>query len=411
VILVVLAVGAVVLGAVGVGMVLGRRRAAREASALAARLDGDAVLVDDLHGALVRIERRVGEQAAALERAVDHEDRIRTALDALPIGVVLAAADGWQLRNRVAEQLLGVRHADALIDEAVQAKVASALAGESRRRELDLHGPPRRKVVVTGFPVGDGEPATALVVVEDVSERARLEAMRTDFVANISHELRTPVGAMALLAETLHGERDVELLDRLSSKLVSEAHRLTRTIEDLLELSKIEVGDQPLKSVVEVGEVVDDSLDRVRHLAEERRVRVGVDPLVRRVTVIGDRNQLVSAIANLIENAIKYSDPGSAVTVTADVAGSWVELSIEDHGIGIPARDLDRIFERFYRVDKGRGRDTGGTGLGLAIVRHVATNHGGSVTVRSEEGIGSTFTLRVPAGPGTPLLDEYSEAS
>jgi two-component system sensor histidine kinase SenX3 len=383
----------------------------RSAAALATRVAGDAVLTDDFASVLSKIERHVAAREIELARSLDHEARTRTALDALPIGVVLAGPDGWDVRNRVAEHLLGVRHADALVAEAVRTMVGVALDGGSRTQVLDLHGPPRRRIVVTGIPVGEPSAATALVVVEDVSERARLEAMRTDFVANISHELRTPVGAMALLAETLQGERDPDLVDRLSTKLVAEAHRLTRTIEDLLELSRIEVGDQPLKSVVEVGEVVDDSLDRVRHLAEERRVRVGVDPAVRRLTVIGDRPQLVSAIANLVENAIKYSDPGSAVDVGAIVVGSWVEISVTDRGIGIPSRDLERVFERFYRVDKGRGRDTGGTGLGLAIVRHVATNHGGSVRVRSEEGLGSTFTLRVPAGPGTPALDRYSEAS
>ncbi len=408
---VVLALGAALVGGVGAGWGLARALTARRAAAMAAALDGDAVLVDDLDSALGRIDRVVRARRAELDRALDHEDRIRTALDALPIGVVLAEADGWELRNKMAEHLLGVRHADALVAQAVRAKVRSALAGDMRREELDLHGPPRRKVVVTGFPVGDRDPAAALVVVEDVSERARLDAMRTDFVANVSHELRTPVGAMSLLAETLHGERDPDLVDRLSDRLVSEAQRLTRTIDDLLELSRIEASDQPLKTVVGLREVVDDSLARVHVLAEERGVQVVVDGAVGRITMIGDQTQLTSALANLVENAVKYSDPGSSVEVSAAVHRNWVELTVADHGIGIPARDLDRVFERFYRVDKGRDRTTGGTGLGLAIVRHVATNHGGSVSVRSEEGIGSTFTLRVPAGPGTPVVGQYSEAS
>jgi two-component system sensor histidine kinase SenX3 len=129
-------------------------------------------------------------------------------------------------------------------------------------------------------------------------------------------------------------------------------------------------------------------------------VRVLVDEPSSRVTVLGDRRQVVSAIANLVENAVKYSEPGSEVSVRSRTDGHWVDIEVVDHGIGIPTRDLDRVFERFYRVDRARSRETGGTGLGLAIVRHVATNHGGSVQVRSQEGAGSTFTLRLPAGAG-----------
>jgi two-component system sensor histidine kinase SenX3 len=246
----------------------------------------------------------------------------------------------------------------------------------------------------------DGVVHGALVEIEDITERARLEAMRTDFVANISHELRTPVGALALLAETLVGEDDQEVVTRLAGKMVVEAHRVGRIIEDLLELSRIELGEQPQREPVSVGLVASEAVDRVRHLAEQRSIGVKVHEPSRRLTVIGDRRQLASAVANLVENGLKYSDPGSEVEVKATTDGTWVDVQVVDHGIGIPARDLDRIFERFYRVDRGRSRETGGTGLGLAIVRHVATNHGGSVSVVSQEGAGSTFTLRLPAGPG-----------
>ena len=231
------------------------------------------------------------------------------------------------------------------------------------------------------------------------AERVRLEAMRTDFVANISHELRTPVGALALLAETLEGERDPDLVDRLAGKMVLEAHRVTRTIQDLLQLSQIELGTITAKDVLNVGGMAGEAVDRLRHLADDRQIRVEVSEMVRRLTMIGDRRQLVSALSNLLDNAIKYSDPGSSVEVVGHHEGGWIELSVTDHGIGIPSRDIDRIFERFYRVDRARSRETGGTGLGLAIVRHVATNHGGTVSVRSHEGAGSTFTIRIPAGP------------
>jgi two-component system sensor histidine kinase SenX3 len=234
--------------------------------------------------------------------------------------------------------------------------------------------------------------------------------MRTDFVANISHELKTPVGALALLAEALIGEDESEVVTRLAEKMVSEAHRMGRTIEDLLELSRIELGESPHREVVSVGLVAAEAVERVRHLADQREIAIDIVEPSRRLNAIGDRRQLVSAVANLVENGVKYSDPGCPVEVSAHTDGTWVDIVVRDHGIGIPARDLDRIFERFYRVDRARSRETGGTGLGLAIVRHVATNHGGSVSVNSQEGAGSTFTLRIPVGPGPVAVSRLEEA-
>ena len=183
-----------------------------------------------------------------------------------------------------------------------------------------------------------------------------------------------------------------------------------RTIEDLLELSRIELGESPHREVVSVGLVAAEAVERVRHLADQREIAIDIVEPSRRLNAIGDRRQLVSAVANLVENGVKYSDPGCPVEVSAHTDGTWVDIVVRDHGIGIPARDLDRIFERFYRVDRARSRDTGGTGLGLAIVRHVATNHGGSVSVNSQEGAGSTFTLRIPVGPGPVAVSRLEEA-
>jgi two-component system sensor histidine kinase SenX3 len=309
------------------------------------------------------------------------------------------------LRNAAARHFLGVRHADVLVDEAVGAHLRGAIAGRAGRQTLEIYGPPKRTVVVNAVPVDSGAGSVAaLATIEDVTERSRLEAMRTDFVANISHELRTPVGALAVLAEALVGEDDVDVVNRLAEKMVFEAHRVGRIIEDLLELSRIELGERSSHEVVSVGLIIAEAVERVRHLAINRGITIEVNEPSRRVHAVGERRQLVSALANLVENGVKYSDPGATVEVLANTDGTWVELIVRDHGIGIPSRDLDRIFERFYRVDRGRSRETGGTGLGLAIVRHVATNHGGTVSVESHEGAGSTFTLRIPAGPGPVVV-------
>ena len=180
--------------------------------------------------------------------------------------------------------------------------------------------------------------------------------------------------------------------------MVDEAHRVARTIDDLLELSRIELGGAAAKDVVAVAQVIDDAVERAQAAAEHHAVEVIVDNGPGDLHVVGSHRQLVSAVANLLENAVKYTDAGSEVVVESRRDDGWIEIVVTDTGIGIPARDLDRIFERFYRVDRARSRDTGGTGLGLAIVRHVATNHGGEVTVQSREGEGSTSSrIRVPS--------------
>ena len=239
-----------------------------------------------------------------------------------------------------------------------------------------------------------------LVVIDDVTDRRRLEAVRRDFVANISHELKTPVGALALLAETLLAEDDPAVAQRLAERMLAEAFRVGRTIDDLLELSRIEADEEARRDDVPVHLVIAEAVDRVRPAAEQQGITIEVEEPPQRLAVAGDRRQLVSATYNLLENAVKYSDQGSSVQVRARTDGRWVDIEVEDHGIGIPRRDLERVFERFYRVDRARSRETGGTGLGLAIVRHVASNHAGEVRVESAEGEGSTFTLRLPVGAG-----------
>ena len=360
-----------------------------------------------------RRDRDAGEARAEVTQAA--LDELYAALDALPEGLVLSDADGRVLvRNRQAERFLGVAHLDALVDEAVEAHLRDALNGRERADTMEVFGPPRRTLVVRGSVVCvEGRPVGALVTIEDVTERTRLDSVRTDLVANISHELKTPVGAIALLAETLADEDEPEVIARLGPKLITEAHRLAKIIDELLELSHIELGAQSVGEVVPIAGLVDEATALQRPLADARGITVRAEVPGESPSVVGNRRQLLSAVGNLIENAVKYSDAGSEVEVRLatgarrtegptsprSTSDEFVELAVHDHGIGIPARDLDRIFERFYRVDKARSRETGGSGLGLSIVRHVMANHGGEVTVSSAEGEGSTFTLRIPARP------------
>jgi two-component system sensor histidine kinase SenX3 len=365
----------------------------------ARRLERTAAEVARLRTTVRRLEARA-EAASVLET------RLGRALGAIPQGVVICDEAGQVVfRNEAASGFFAARHSEALVEAAIDELLAGAVQGRRDTRSLELYGPPRRALDLSAVPIEGGR-SGALIVVQDVSERRRLDAVRRDFVANISHELKTPVGALGLLAETLLDESDPEIVRRLSTRMVHEALRVGRTIDDLLELSRIEARELPAREPVPVRLALAEARDRMLPAAEQRSVRIGVDEPSARLTVLGDRRQLVSALSNLLDNAVKYSDPGSDVNLRASTDGKTVDLIVEDHGIGIPATDLERVFERFYRVDRARSRDTGGTGLGLAIVRHVAGNHDGDVHVTSREGEGSTFTLRLPAGPGPVALPD-----
>jgi two-component system, OmpR family, sensor histidine kinase SenX3 len=322
------------------------------------------------------------------------ELKLRRALDALPIGVVLADSTGHTTVENIAARTHH-GHAAVLVEEAIERHVRRAVRGHPSGQTVEFIGPPRTVLAVQAIPLEDGG---ALVTIDDVSERARLDAVRTDFVANISHELKTPVGALAVLAEALADIDDPAAIRRLADKMVGEAHRAARTIDDLLELSRTELGGAGATDLVSVSHVIDDAVMRAEATAEHHSIKVIVDHWPTDLHVLGSHRQLVSAVANLLENAVKYSDAGSLVNVESRCDNGWIEIVVTDTGVGIPPRDIDRIFERFYRVDRARSRDTGGTGLGLSIVRHVATNHSGEVTVQSREGEGSVFTIRVPSG-------------
>jgi len=350
------------------------------------------------------LEQSAAEAAARADRSAGAAERLAQALDALHQGVVICDEEGRVVyRNLLAESFAGARHAEALAEQAIGDLLkAAALDGEPHTRTVDLYGPPRRNLQISAVPLSDGSHSVGgVAVIEDVSDRKRLEAVRRDFVANVSHELKTPVGALGLLAETLADEEDAAVIRRLAYRMQAEAMRVGRTIHDLLDLSRLESEESPEREPVPV---------QVRAAAEARVVTLAVGEIGRRITVPGDRRQLVSAVYNLLDNAVKYSEPESAVHLRCATNGDWVEISVQDHGIGIPTRDYERIFERFYRVDRARSRDTGGTGLGLAIVRHVATNHGGRVSVSSREGEGSTFVLRLPAGPGPVAVSGWTDA-
>ena len=354
-----------------------------------------------LHRADSRAKPATDTAEQAIARATAETElraaRIQSALDALPIGVIVVDADARiVVRNRASDDSGGDTHNEVLVQAAVQHHLRAAVRGEERSQTVELYGPPRRVVIVHAKPLaGKGAVAT----IEDVTERSRVDSVRTDFVANISHELKTPIGALAVLAETLIDESDLAVVSRLAGKTVNEAHRVAKIIDDLLELSRIELSGDLVIAPCNVAALVADAASRNSYAAEQRRVEVRVCDVPPGLTVSADQVQLASALGNLVDNAVKYSEVGGKVTIAAFPDNDGVTFVVTDSGIGIPTHDLDRIFERFYRVDRARARGTGGTGLGLSIVRHVTSNHGGAVTVESREGEGSTFRLHIPDRP------------
>jgi two-component system sensor histidine kinase SenX3 len=247
----------------------------------------------------------------------------------------------------------------------------------------------------------------SLLIAQDLSEERRLNDVRRDFVANVSHELKTPVGALSLLAEAVQAaDTDIEQVRHFTSRMQIEVKRLTAMISDLVALSQVQ-GDAPLRNsaAVDVSDIIGEAVDATKISAEQKGIHVVVADDVNVGKVFGDEDQLNVALSNLISNAIKYSPDNTKVGIGARRNEDVIEISVTDQGPGIPEDDQSRIFERFYRVDPARSRDTGGTGLGLAIVKHVCANHGGDCLVWSQVGQGSTFTLRFPAyqnGAGIP---------
>lgn len=256
-------------------------------------------------------------------------------------------------------------------------------------------GEGRHELTVNVIPLTEDD--LVLVLLSDESEAQRVHEVRRDFVANISHELKTPIGALSLLSEAvLAAKNDPEAVEKFANRMQTESKRLTDLVQEIINLSRLQDSD-PLSvpSELHVQDLIREAIDQTQVTADSRQIVVtnsgDVDGLI-----LGDREQLIMAIQNLIENAINYSPEGTKVTVTSKVEDGIVDISVTDQGIGIPDVDLDRIFERFYRVDPARSRLTGGTGLGLSIVKHVALKHGGEVKVWSSENVGSTFSLRLP---------------
>ncbi|MFL6102321.1 MAG: ATP-binding protein [Actinomycetes bacterium] len=365
---------------------------------------------DDLRGLTNELSAITTRLRDRLEELTEERDRAGQIVDALDDGVLLLdgagrllvanpAARSWfglpdDLRPGLpAQRVLGVPQVSTLAEQAAEAR--APVVGN-----LTVVFPEPRTLTMRAFPLADRGPTGRIVVtLTDITQRRRLEVLRRDFVANASHELRTPVAAVRALAETLLTALpdDPEAGRQFAERIAREAERLDVLARDLLDLSRVERGTLDVEPVDLVG-LAKEVVGGYEDLATERRVRLRSE--LQQVSMRGDRAQLGLLLSNLLDNALRHTPAKGTVCVRLDAAESRALLQVADTGEGIPARELPRVIERFYRVDKARARQTGGTGLGLAIVRHVAEAHGGTVRVDSELGRGSTFTVALPvAGP------------
>lgn len=340
------------------------------------------------------IQRAFTQTSLKIEpKSADSVVQLMEVLDKLTTGVIISDNKlNRKFRNNSAAAMTGIRYVDILIDQAVDEMIVQVEQVGSGDRILEAVAGTTRFLQIRGHKL---ENELIVVTVEDITVKSRIETVQTDFVANLSHELKTPIGAVAALADSLSGETETEVVWRLAERIVSESHRMARIVDDLLDLSRIEFSGTEDWTEVDLAPVLIEVVGTNQHAAKRQGLGLSLTGATH-LMVLGDRSQLVSGISNLVDNAIKYSEPGGIVSIESSIVGHEVVVAITDHGIGISKQHQDRIFERFYRVDKARSRATGGTGLGLSIVRHIVQEHGGTIELISEEGVGSTFTVRLP---------------
>ncbi len=327
---------------------------------------------------------------------------IRRLIDIMDPAAVVVDADDLVLLANASARGLGVVRGDRIAMPALTAAVSSARAAGSRRTEIalpeDVVGAGGRRIGVHAAQLDPN--GTVALLLQDVTEIRRVEAVRRDFVANVGHELKTPVGALTLLAEAVQeAADDPDAIRRFSARMRHEAERLARLVRELIDLTRLQGGDPlPALEPVSLDGIVAEAIDRTRLAATAKGIALtaACQP---GLVVRGVESQLITAVTNLLTNAVAYSTAQTHVSVGTRARSGFAEIAVTDAGVGIPDDARQRVFERFYRVDQSRASATGGTGLGLSIVKHIVTNHGGSVEVWSEPGIGSTFTVRIPLAP------------
>ena len=353
----------------------------------------------DFYDALV-LRRSPSESASNQASESKFDSRLNDLLDLTDADYILVSPEDLVITCSDTLLNIGLVKNNRITAESVRKLIRNARnSGEVIESEVAIP----RGVIAAGYHerrvrVGKmGESGEVAALIFDDTESNRLDAVRRDFVANISHELKTPIGGISILAEAIsEGSDDPVLVKNFSERMKIEADRLKNLVQEIIDLSRIQ-GQNAMENAVilKLKSVIEDAIYQSKVRAEKKNISINFvaeDDL----DFFGDKKQLVMAISNLVENAINYSPENTAVNVLLRKSDDFAEITVKDQGVGIAESDIDRIFERFYRVDSARSRDTGGTGLGLSIVKHVISNHGGDVQVWSVPGTGSTFTVLLP---------------
>jgi two-component system sensor histidine kinase SenX3 len=340
--------------------------------------------------------RRRAKQDVVARLLVPH--RTRQIVSALSSGAMVVRRDRRAAYSNHAASALGLARPDGALHEAVANLAEKAWdKGVVVEEEVEVKRGVLGAVSVVHVRATPIDNELVFAVANDNTEQRAAEATRREFAVNVSHELKTPIGALSLLAETIEtASDDPKLVREFAAKMRREARRLTKLIQEIIEISRLQGGESVVDHYeVDIAGVVHEAFEGASLAAENKRITL-VPDLRERPHVLGDRDLLVMAVRNLVDNAVSYSDQGKRVTVSVTAKDDVVSIAVLDQGIGIDLKDQERIFERFYRADPARARDTGGTGLGLSIVKHVALQHGGAVSVWSQPSVGSTFTLSLP---------------
>ncbi len=343
----------------------------------------------------VTLRARQGREAVARSLV---PRRTRQLMGALSSGAIIVRRDRRAAFSNATASALGLARPDGALDESVADLAERAWEqGEAVEEEISIRRGVLGAVATVHVRVSPLDEDLALAVANDSTDQRAAELTRREFAVNVSHELKTPVGALALLAETIDAAADEpDTVREFAAKIGKESRRLSKLIQEIIEISRLQGGESVMDhQEVKIGEVIVEAVEAAKLAAEARNIDVTVTEKAK-ASVMGDRDLLVMALRNLVDNAIAYSDAGGRVSIDTALDGSIVTLSVIDRGIGIAASEQERIFERFFRTDPARSRDSGGTGLGLSIVKHVALQHAGDVSVWSRIGIGSTFALRLP---------------
>ena len=363
--------------------------------------------IGDLARALNYMSEEIKEQMSEVS---SEEVKLKTVLSNMLEGIVLTDKNGGILLLNPAVRKLfvidspsdGKKLIEVIRNTVVQDMVNRALTGKEAliRDEIQTYGPEERFIKISGVPIiRNGDIEGALIVFQDITEIRRLENIRRDFVANVSHELRTPISSIKGYAETLLEDTadDIKNAKNFIGIIHDESNRLAKLIDDLLDLSKIEAGKMNMVFLpVNIMDAIRKAVSVIDNQVVNKAMSVKVDVQDEPLKVLACEQRLVQVLINLLDNAIKYSPQNSLINVSCRRKGLSVQVDVSDEGFGISEKDLPRIFERFYRVDKARSRELGGTGLGLSIVKHIVQAHGGEVWVDSRSGKGSTFSFTIP---------------